>query len=75
MDGNTIFVSAFDKRIIEVTPEGERVEDYRLPRNGRMDRVCKYPKDDPGLIELGTLNWGQITRFAKCLGRTLSHVN
>ena len=48
-NGNTIFVSAFDKRIIEVTEDGERVEDYRLPRNGRMHRVYKYPKDHDGL--------------------------
>ena len=38
-NGNTIFVSSFDKRIIEVTEGGDRVEDYRVPRNGRMYRV------------------------------------
>jgi hypothetical protein len=48
-NGNTIFVSSFEKRIIEVTEDGERVEDYRVPRNGRMYRVYKYPKDYPGL--------------------------
>ncbi len=48
-NGNVIFVSSFDKRIIEVTDDGERVEDYRFPRNGRMYRVYKCPKDHPGL--------------------------
>ena len=38
-NGSTIFVSSFDKRIIEVTEGGDRVEDYRVPRNGRMYRV------------------------------------
>ena len=47
-NGNTIFVNAHNKRVIEITPEGERVLDYRLPENGRMYRVYKYPRDYPG---------------------------
>ena len=47
-NGNTIFVNAHNKRIIEVTTEGERVLDYRIPHNGRMYRVYKYPRDYPG---------------------------
>ncbi len=48
-NGNTIFVNAHNKQIIEVTPEGERVLDYEVPHNGRMYRVYKYPRDYPGL--------------------------
>ncbi len=47
-NGNTIFVNAHNKRIIEVTPDGERVLDYVVPENGRMYRVYKYPRDYPG---------------------------
>ncbi len=47
-NGNTIFVNAHNKQIIEVTPEGERVLDYEVPENGRMYRVYKYPRDYPG---------------------------
>jgi len=47
-NGNTIFVSAYNKRVIEVTPAGERVLDYEIPGNGRMYRVYKYPRDYPG---------------------------
>ena len=46
-NGNTIFVNAHNKNIIEVTPEGERVLDYRVPGIGRMYRIYKYPKDYP----------------------------
>ena len=47
-NGNTIFVNAHTKQVIEVTPAGERVLDYRIPENGRMYRVYKYPRDYPG---------------------------
>ena len=46
-NGNTIFVNAHNKQIIEVTPEGERVLDYEVPESGRMYRVYKYPVDYP----------------------------
>ncbi len=46
-NGNTIFVNAHNKQIIEVTPEGERVLDYEVPESGRMYRVYKYPRDYP----------------------------
>ncbi len=46
-NGNTIFVNAHNKQIIEVTPEGERVLDYEVPESGRMYRVYKYPTDYP----------------------------
>ena len=46
-NGNTIFVNAHNKQIIEVTPEGERVLDYEVPESGRMYRVYKYTRDFP----------------------------
>ena len=46
-NGNTIFVNAHNKQIIEVTPEGERVLDYEVPESGRMYRVYKYARDYP----------------------------
>ena len=48
-NGNTIFVNAHNKQIIEVTPDGERVLDYIVPGPGRMYRVYKYAPDYPGL--------------------------
>ena len=50
-NGNTIFVNAHNKQIIEVTPEGERVLDYEVPENGRMYRVYKYPRDYPAFAD------------------------
>ena len=46
-NGNTIFVNAHNKQIIEVTSEGERVLDYEVPESGRMYRVYKYARDFP----------------------------
>ena len=46
-NGNTIFVNAHNKQIIEVTPDGERVLDYEVPESGRMYRVYKYGRDYP----------------------------
>ena len=46
-NGNTIFVNAHNKQIIEVMPDGERVLDYRVPGPGRKYRVYKYPPDYP----------------------------
>lgn len=56
-NGNTLLVSGYSKRIIEVTKSGERVMDFRLPGPGRAFRVYKYPKDYPAfktkkLVEL-----------------------
>ena len=50
-NGNTIFVKAQNKQIIEVTPSGEVILDYRIPDNGRMYRAYKYPENYPGLGE------------------------
>ena len=46
-NGNTIFVNAHNKHIIEVTPERERVLDYRVPGPGRMYRIYKFGPDYP----------------------------
>ncbi|MBQ4913267.1 aryl-sulfate sulfotransferase [Maribacter sp. MMG018] len=48
-NGNTIFNSAYDKYIIEVTPNGKKVEDYRVQGWGRLYRIYKYGDDYPGL--------------------------
>jgi len=48
-NGNTIFNSAYDKYIIEVTPEGEMVEDYSLAGWGRLYRIYKYAPEYSGL--------------------------
>ena len=48
-NGNTIFVNAHNKQVIEVTPDGERVLDYLVPHNGRKYRVYKFGPDHPAL--------------------------
>lgn len=48
-NGNTIFDRAFDKYIIEVTPEGEKVLDFSLAGWGRLHRIFKYAADYSGL--------------------------
>lgn len=48
-NGNTIFGRGYDKWIIEVTPEGDRVLDYTPEGWGRLHRVYKYAPDFPGL--------------------------
>jgi hypothetical protein len=48
-NGNTIFTSAFNKYITEVTPEGEKVLDYSLPGWGRLYRVYKYAPSYSGI--------------------------
>lgn len=52
-NGNTLMVQACDKRIVEVTPEGEIVLDFHVGGPGRMFRIYKYPPDHPGIRALG----------------------
>jgi|GEM_PF-1021214 len=52
-NGNTIMVQAFDKRIVEVNPDGEMVLDFHVGGPGRMFRVYKYAPDFPGIVALG----------------------
>ncbi len=48
-NGNTLIVNSHNKRLIEVTPEGERVLDYNFPGLGRMFRAYKLDPNHPGL--------------------------
>ncbi|MEM7032777.1 MAG: aryl-sulfate sulfotransferase [Chloroflexota bacterium] len=50
--GNTVFAFGHNKRIIEVTPEGEVVADFRVPGSGNTFRVRRYGFDHPGLARL-----------------------
>jgi hypothetical protein len=52
-NGNTIMVQAWNKRIVEVTPEGEIVLDFTLAGPGRIFRVYKYAPDFAGIQALG----------------------
>ena len=52
-NGNTLMMQACDKRIVEVTPEGEMVLDFHVGGPGRMFRIYKYPADYPGIQALG----------------------
>lgn len=55
-NGNTVMVQACDKRIVEVTPDGDMVLDFHVGGPGRMFRVYKYGPDYPGIIALGLGN-------------------
>jgi len=48
-NGNTLFCVAYNKRVLEVTQQGDVVMDYRLPGWGRLHRIQKYAPDYPGL--------------------------
>ena len=50
--GNTVFAFGHNKRIIEVTPEGEVVADFRVPGPGNTFRVRRYGFDYPGVAQL-----------------------
>lgn len=52
-NGNTLMLQGHDKRIVEVTPEGEIVLDFHLDGPGRMFRIMKYPHEHPGIRALG----------------------
>ncbi len=49
---NTIMVQACNKRIVEVTPDGEIVLDFKFSGPGRIFRVYKYPPDYAGIRAL-----------------------
>lgn len=51
-NGNTLVVQGYDKRIRELTPDGDTVLDYRLGGPGRIYRVLPYGPDDPTLSAL-----------------------
>lgn len=49
-NGNTIFVEAHSKHIIELTPEGKRVLDFQIPGPGQIFSIDKITNIDPGLL-------------------------
>jgi len=51
-DGNTLLVLGYNKRLIEVTDNGETVLDYRLGGPGRIYRALRYSDDYSGLKKL-----------------------
>lgn len=52
-NGNTLMMQACDKRIVEISEEGELVLDFHVGGPGRMFRVNKYSADYEGLTFLG----------------------
>jgi len=55
-NGNTLMMQACDKRIVEVTPDGEVVLDFHVGGPGRIFRIYKYAPDYPGITALGLGN-------------------
>ncbi len=51
-NGNTLLMQACDKRIVEVTHDGEMVLDFHIGGPGRMFRIYKYAPDYPGIQAL-----------------------
>lgn len=52
-NGNTLMMQACDKRVVEVTHEGEIVLDFHVGGPGRMFRIYKFAPDAPGIKALG----------------------
>ena len=52
-NGNTLMVQACDKRVVEVSPDGRTLMDFRVGGPGRMFRIYKYLPDHPGIGALG----------------------
>jgi len=52
-NGNTLMCQACDKRVVEVTAEGEIVLDFHIGGPGRLFRIYKYAPDHPGIQALG----------------------
>lgn len=52
-NGNTLMMQACDKRVLEVTPQGEIVLDFHVEGPGRMFRIYKFAPDDLGIRALG----------------------
>lgn len=52
-NGHTMIVQSARKRVVELTPEGERVLDFRIPGPGRIFNLVKLSPDHSGLAILG----------------------
>jgi len=48
-NGNTIIVNSFNKRVFEITKDGEVVLNYHVPGPGRIFRVYKFASNYAGL--------------------------
>jgi len=57
-NGNTAMAQGYDKRIREVTPDGELVLDFTPGGVGRTFRVIPIAADHPGLARLGVATAG-----------------
>ena len=51
-NGNTIFCQGHNKRVVEITPEGEKVMDFQLAGPGNLFRVYKYENEYSGIVAL-----------------------
>lgn len=51
-NGNTLFVQAHKKHIMEVKPDGERVLDFIIPGPGNIGSINKLPPNYTGLARL-----------------------
>lgn len=51
-NGNTLMCQACDKRVLEVTPEGETVLDFHIGGPGRLFRIYKFAPDSPAIRSL-----------------------
>ena len=52
-NGNTLMCQSWDKRVIEVTPQGQIVLDFKIGGPGRLFRIYKFAPDDPAILALG----------------------
>ena len=52
-NGNTLLVQGYDKRIVEIAPDGDIVMDFHVGGPGRMFRIYKFAPDFPGIVALG----------------------
>lgn len=52
-NGNTLMCQACDKRIVEVSPAGKVVLDFRIGGPGRLFRIYKFAPDAPAIQALG----------------------
>ena len=48
-NGNVLMIQSYNNRVVEVTDQGEKVEDYQLPEAGHLFRIYKIPREHPGL--------------------------
>lgn len=52
-NGNTLSCQSWNKRVVEMTSEGELVLDFNIGGPGRLFRMYKYPPEHSGIRALG----------------------